>query len=194
MIILAVPDSKIGEVAQKMKNRTAIIAHTSGNTSISVFEKQTSFGVFYPLQTFTKNREISFDEVPICIEASNEKVLNCLVEVAEKLSPMVYKINSQQRKYLHVSAVAVNNFSNYLYAMAAEFLEDHELDFELLKPLILETAKKINKISPDDTQTGPARRGDLNTIKHQLELLKDKPELQKLYQIFSEQLMKKYHE
>lgn len=194
LIILAVPDSKIAEVAKNLQNRSGTVVHTSGNTPMSTLANFECHGVFYPLQTFTKNQEVAFAEVPICIEASTKEVLNRLLELAKKLSPLVYQINSQQRKNLHVAAVTVNNFTNYLYGLAAEFLEDHSLDFDLLKPLILETAKKITSISPNQAQTGPAKRGDLSTIEQQLKLLENKPELQILYQLFSEQLMKKYNE
>lgn len=194
LIILAVPDSKIAEVAKKLQNRRGIVVHTSGNTSINVLNELKLYGVFYPLQTFTKNRLVAFNEIPICIEAPVKNVAEGLLDAAQKLSPLVYQIDSRKRKDLHAAAVFVNNFTNYLYGMAADFLEDKDLDFELLKPLIIETAKKIEHIHPKDAQTGPARRGDLSTLKQQLELLNDKPEMQKLYQLISDQLMKKYHE
>lgn len=177
-----------------MTGRKGIVAHTSGSTSVDVFEGPGNYGIFYPLQTFTTDREVDIKKVPFCIEASNDEVLKQLVEVAEKISNSVYLINSRQRKYLHVSAVLVNNFTNHLYQMASEFLEDRELDFKLLKPLILETANKIQQISPEEAQTGPARRGDVSTVNQQLEMLDGYPEYRQLYKLFSEQLMKKYHE
>lgn len=194
LLILAIPDSKIEETAKKLSNQEAIVVHTSGNTPIDVLNGLKKFGVFYPLQTFSKGHQLAVPDFPVCLEACNNPVLNTLTELARNISSKVYSINSQQRKYLHLSAVVVNNFSNHLYAKAAAFLNDQNLDFELLKPLIRETAQKIQKVNPANAQTGPARRGDVFTVEQQIGMLESNPELLSIYQLFSEQLMKKYNE
>jgi predicted short-subunit dehydrogenase-like oxidoreductase (DUF2520 family) len=128
-------------------------------------------GVFYPLQSFTKSRAVSFSEIPICIEANNENDYLILKNLAELLSKKVYKINSAQRKSLHISAVFVNNFVNHLYKIGNDICNENEVDFDILKPLILETANKIMTISPHDAQTGPAKRNDSTVINSQLDFL-----------------------
>ena len=194
IILLCIPDDLIAETSKKIGKANAIIAHTSGNTSIRSLINNDRYGVFYPLQTFSKQREIDLKTVPICLESSDEDVMKNLQFLASAISDSVHEINSRQRKYLHLSAVFVNNFTNHMYHIAEEFLEDRELDFDLLKPLIIETAAKAVDIDPANAQTGPSRRGDDNTIKKHLNLLEGNPEYKQLYQLISEQILKKYHE
>ena len=192
--LIAVPDGQIEEVAQSLPGVNGIVAHTSGHISINTLTSANRFGIFYPLQTFTLNREIDMTVVPFCIEASDEQVLKLLWEIAAKISGSVHQINSHQRKFLHLAAVTVNNFSNHLYHLAEEFLEYRELNFDLLKPLILETAQKVQNTSPTDAQTGPARRGDEDTMARNMEMLEGNEDFKNLYQLLSEQIIKKYHE
>lgn len=194
ILLLCIPDDLIAETSKKIGKANAIIAHTSGNTSINSLINNNRYGVFYPLQTFSKQREIDMKSVPICLESSDDDVMKKLESLASSISDSIYQINSRQRKFLHLSAVFVNNFTNHMYHVAEEFLEDRELDFDLLKPLILETAAKVVDIDPVIAQTGPARRGDVNTIKKHLDLLEGNPEYKQLYQLISEQILKKYHE
>ncbi len=194
IILLCIPDDLIAETSKKIGKANAIVTHTSGNTSIRSLINNDRYGVFYPLQTFSKQREIDMKSVPICLESSDEDVMKDLQFLASTISDSVHEINSRQRKYLHLSAVFVNNFTNHMYHIAEEFLEDRELDFDLLKPLIIETAAKATDIDPVNAQTGPARRGDSNTIKKHLDLLEGNPEYKQLYQLISEQILKKYHE
>ena len=194
IILLCIPDDLIAETSKKIGKANAIIAHTSGNTSIRSLINNDRYGVFYPLQTFSKQREIDLKTVPICLESSDEDVMKSLQVLASTISDSVHEINSKQRKYLHLSAVFVNNFTNHMYHIAEEFLEDRELDFDLLKPLIIETAAKAVDIDPANAQTGPAIRGDDTTIKKHLDLLEGNPEYKQLYQLISEQILKKYHE
>jgi predicted short-subunit dehydrogenase-like oxidoreductase (DUF2520 family) len=129
--------------------------------------------VFYPLQTFSKEKPIDFKSVPVCLEAENENDLQILKQLAHSISNAVYEINSEQRKALHVAAVFVNNFVNYLYQMGNEICDANAIPFEILKPLIQETANKIATLSPKNAQTGPAKRNDLKTIAAHEEFLKD---------------------
>jgi predicted short-subunit dehydrogenase-like oxidoreductase (DUF2520 family) len=194
LYLIAVADGQVADVMQSLPPVEGIVAHTSGHVSINVLTLAKRFGVFYPLQTFTQNRETDMTVVPFCIEASDEQVLKSLMEAAANISRSVHHINSHQRKFLHLAAVTVNNFSNHLYHLAEEFLEDRNLDFNLLKPLILESARKVQDMLPAEAQTGPARRGDGETIVRNLEMLEGNEDFQDLYQLLSEQIMKKYHE
>lgn len=192
--IIAISDDAIESVGEELSEilpKQAMIVHTSGATPSTVFENNfQNYGVFYPLQSFSKNKPADFDQIPICLDASNEKTFQQLKKIAERISPKVYNINDEQRAYLHVAAVYVNNFSNYLYHIAAEILDERQIPFELLKPLILETAQKVQTHLPSNMQTGPAMRGDQITMKRHLELLEVDVEKRKLYEYLSKQIAK----
>jgi predicted short-subunit dehydrogenase-like oxidoreductase (DUF2520 family) len=194
LYILAIPDKTIEPVAHALPPVAGIVAHTSGITPLEVLHHLPEYGVFYPLQTFSKDRDPDISEVPFCLEAGSEEVLSALKEVALKLSDYVYEISSEQRKYLHLAAVLVNNYTNYLYRMAFDILDEKKIDASLLMPLIEETFAKIKEIHPHKAQTGPARRKDLPTIEKHLSLLEEFPQYKELYSIFAEQIIKKYHE
>jgi len=194
LYMIAVPDEKIAAVAAAMPYVHGIVCHTSGITPMHVLDKFQYYGVFYPFQTFSKNREVDFSSVPFCLEASSPDVSDALRQLAGRLSKSVYVMGTEQRKKLHVAGVLVNNFTNYLYAAAEDFLVENGLDVAMLLPLISETAAKVQKLSPDEAQTGPARRGDLTTIEKHLDILKNRSDLKEIYQIFSQQILKKYHE
>lgn len=194
LYIIAVPDTKVEAVAKELPGVEGIVVHTSGITSMNTISNEKYFGVFYPLQTFTLGRELDISDSPVCIEASDENVLKLLKELASKISNSVHEINSEQRRLLHLAAVMVNNFTNHLYYSAEQFLNENELDLDLLRPLILETARKVQDISPADSQTGPAKRNDLSTIQKHMEMLNENTEFQKLYQLMTDQILKKYHE
>ena len=148
-------------------------------------------GVFYPLQTFTKGRLLDFSTIPICIEASDNESLALLRLLGEAISQNIYDINSDQRKKLHLAAVFANNFSNHLFHISETLCEKEDLPFELLKPLILETVKKLETLSPKDAQTGPARRDDSISIEKHLELLTNTNH-KKIYTLLSEAITKTY--
>ena len=191
--LISIKDDAIGSVLEHLKNTKGIIAHTSGSTSIDVFPGEIeNYGVFYPLQTFSKERLISFSSVPICIEASSELNVNLLSSLASKLSSKVCHVNSEQRKHLHLAAVFAGNFSNHLYAIAADILAEDKLDFDLMRPLILETAEKVMGNLPFKVQTGPAIRRDEKTIENHLDLLKDSPEFLEVYSVMSESIKLKH--
>ncbi len=170
-----------------------LVVHTSGTTPMSVLNGYSNYGVFYPLQTFSKEKSVSFDNVPICLEASSEKSLEILKDLASLLSKNIMEVNSEQRRILHVGAVFVNNFTNHLYHIADEILKDFDLPFEILKPLIEETVTKLKNHKPDEVQTGPAKRNDQKIIQNHLSILDDYPEYQKIYRLLSEQIKNKYH-
>lgn len=140
-------------------NKEALVIHTSGSLPMDVFKPFTSrYGVLYPLQTFTKKRNLDFNEIPLCIEAAVPEILHELRELAGLLSTRVEEISSDKRKTLHMAAVFANNFVNQMYEIAGNIVEKEGLDFSLLRPLIFETAHKVMLMSPAMAQTGPARR------------------------------------
>ena len=182
--IIAVSDDAIAKVSSKIKN--SFIVHTSGSVAIDALKSSNRKGVFYMLQTFSKNKKINFSEVPFCLEAENESDYFLLKKLAKSIGKKVFSISSEQRKALHVAAVFVNNFTNHLYKIGNDICEDNNVPFEILQPLIQETSKKIKTISPIDAQTGPAIRNDKKTIKKHLDLL-DKNQ-QKIYKLLTKSI------
>ena len=188
-IIIAVKDDAIEEVAKTIQLKNILITHTSGATPSTVFKKyKKRFGSFYPLQTFSKNKPADFEQLPICIDANNETDLNVLESLAQSICPNVYRINDKERAILHVCAVMVNNFTNHLFAMADDILKKENLTLDILKPLILETVKKIEKHPPKQMQTGPAIRNDQKTIDKHLEFLDKYPNYQLIYKLLSDSI------
>lgn len=190
LIVIAVKDDAIAEVCSALKGVQALVVHTSGATGLDVLSSFENYGVLYPLQTFSKSRPIDFNKVPLFVEANNRKVLDELKVIASRLSPLIYEATSDQRKTLHLSAVFACNFVNHLYALGNQILQDNGLDFEMLRPLILETAEKVQYDLPLNVQTGPAVRDDQQTILKHLELLDGKPHLQEIYQTLSKSIKK----
>jgi predicted short-subunit dehydrogenase-like oxidoreductase (DUF2520 family) len=169
--LIAVSDSAIAEVSDKIPFKNKLVVHTSGAVSIEAINPNNRKGVFYPLQTFSKNVELDFNTIPICIECENTADLELLIKVANSISESVYEINSEQRIALHVAAVFVNNFTNNLYKIGNDICIENKIPFEIVLPLIKETAEKITRLSPLDAQTGPAIRNDEETINSHLEFL-----------------------
>ncbi len=191
--LIAVKDDAILEVSKALKSFKGVIVHTSGATGINIFRNEIeNFGVFYPLQTFSKNRNVDFNQVPVCIEANNLSSLEFLKTLASKLGDRIFEINSEERKSLHLAAVFACNFSNHLYALAADVLEEKNLDFDLLRPLITETSVKVMDSLPADVQTGPAIRFDESTIKDHLALLKHSADLKEIYQRLTDSIKSKH--
>ena len=191
LYIIGIPDDAIAAFSETLPLKNKLVVHTSGSVSMEVLSKRNRKGVFYPLQTFSKNREVNFNTIPICIEAKEEADLELLTNLGNSLSEKVVEIDSDERSKLHLAAVFVNNFVNHLYAIGDDILGNNELSFDLLHPLIEETASKVKTLSPSEVQTGPARRGDQKTIEKHLHLLKEGPESE-LYQQLTESLMKKF--
>lgn len=171
--ILAVNDDAITKLSINLPFKNRLVVHTSGSVNIHDLDRKNNRGVFYPLQTFSKDVDLSFNEIPICIETIDKTDLKILKQLAENLGCNWYKINSDQRQILHLSAVFVNNFTNQLYRIAHEISDAKNINFDILKPLILETAQKVQESSPYMAQTGPAMRNDKKTIKKHLKLLEN---------------------
>lgn len=186
LYILCVSDDALANLIKNFPIKNSLIVHTSGTISINIFDlTQANGGVFYPLQTFSKNKEIGFKNIPICIEAKNKLSKLRLSNLAHKISNNVHLISSEERKSLHVAAVFASNFTNYFYQIANEILKEKNLSLDLLKPLIIESASKIINCNPTDAQTGPAKRGDDKIISSHLEFLNSHPEYQELYKLIS---------
>lgn len=164
LYIIAVSDDAIAEISSKLPFKNRLVVHTSGSISLNALDDNNRKGVFYPLQTFSKNKAVDFKIIPICLESENATDFQLLDKVAKMISEKIFAINSEQRKALHVAAVFVNNFVNHLYQIGSEICQDHQVPFEILKPLIAETAQKIMVLSPEEAQTGPAKRNDETTI------------------------------
>ncbi|MFT6994258.1 MAG: putative short-subunit dehydrogenase-like oxidoreductase (DUF2520 family) [Maribacter sp.] len=188
--IIAVTDDAISEVSEKIAT-SGLVVHTSGAVALSVLETHKRQGVFYPLQTFTKERILDFSYIPLCIEATNENDLQLLHRLGKAISSNVAPIASDKRKALHVSAVFVNNFTNYMYTIGEELCKQNQLDFSLLKPLMKETAEKLEFLDPIEAQTGPARRGDLQTLHTHLSQLKSKKH-REIYTLLSNSIKASY--
>jgi len=189
--IMAIPDDAIVSFSEKLPFKGKLVVHTSGAVAMQVLSEANRKGVFYLLQSFSKNRELDFRNIPICIEAENKSDLKLLKKIGKSISKKVVEINSEERANLHVAAVFVNNFVNYMYGVSSDLLANNKLPFELLKPLIAETASKIETLSPKDAQTGPAKRNDKKTIEKHLHLLKDSP-YKEIYQQLTDAILTSY--
>ncbi len=171
----------------------AFLCHTAGSVGLDAFGHRKRNGVFYPLQTLSKEREVNFRHIPICIEASVESDLEILETLAKTISEDVRRMDSEQRLAAHLAAVFVSNFVNHFYKIGKELLSEKNLDFGLLKPLILETALKALEISPENAQTGPALRNERKVMEKHLELLKNKTQLAEIYNIISKSIQDGNH-
>lgn len=186
--IVAVKDAALPSVAKQLaKGREQqVFFHTAGSMPLSVFEGLSQYyGVFYPMQTFSKERQVDFSPIPVFLEASDDATLSLARMLAESISRHVYVLSSEDRKFLHLSAVFACNFANHCYALSAELLEKHGIPFDVMLPLIDETARKVHELHPLDAQTGPAVRYDENVIRMQSSLLSDSPALQEIYNLLS---------
>ncbi|XID75619.1 Rossmann-like and DUF2520 domain-containing protein [Alkanindiges sp. WGS2144] len=189
---IAVKDSAIATVAAQLAdlNIQGIVVHTSGSTDINALATASPYyGVFYPLQTFSKNQPLDFKNIPLLLEANDQSTLQQLDQLARGLSQQVYHYSSAQRRSLHLAAVLACNFSNYLYSLADQYLNEQGVDFNLLKPLILETAHKSQNNAPVHVQTGPAVRHDQTILDMHMQMLNDQPQLQQIYQLLSSGIM-----
>lgn len=194
IVILALSDSAITGYLEKQKPGCALLLHCAGTLSIEILKPYAKqYGVLYPFQTLTKEVKTDFSEVPLCIEANDSETKEEILKFANAISNNIQFLNSEQRKILHLTGVVANNFSNYLYSIAYNLLIDNNLNPHLLEPLILETATKLINNHPDDMQTGPARRNNNNVINEHINLLEKYPEIQQLYSLISEQIIKKFN-
>lgn len=194
LYLICIKDDAIEEVAAQLEDVKGLVVHTSGATAIEILERAglSNYGVMYPLQTFSKSRSVDFKQVPLCLEGGSEKALQQLHTIAAGISLLVYEVNSDDRKLLHLAAVFACNFTNHLYHLSAKILQQNHLSFDMLQPLILQTAAKVQTALPEVVQTGPAVRNDELTMHKHLELLKNMPELADIYETLSNSIKKTY--
>ena len=180
VFIISVKDDVLASVASALQDgrEGQVFVHTAGSMPMILlpFERR---GVFYPMQTFSKNKEVDFSVIPCFIEAKKEDDLQCLKALALTISDTVYELDSENRKYLHLSAVFCCNFANHCFSLGAHLLKKHGID---------ETASKLYSMSPQEAQTGPAVRWDTNVMDKHLQLLADEPEMQKIYELMSKSI------
>lgn len=188
LFLVAVSDDAIEKVISQIAKPNRLIAHTSGTSDLNISNENYRKGVFYPLQTFSKSKEVDFESIPICLEATNEIDYKLVEKVALSLSHSVFSISSEQRKSLHVAAVFVCNFVNHLYAQGEAICKENNIDFSILKPLLLETANKIKTVSPKEAQTGPAKRHDTVTINNHIQFLSDENQ-KEIYKLLTQSII-----
>ncbi|TKB96991.1 Rossmann-like and DUF2520 domain-containing protein [Pedobacter cryophilus] len=195
VVIIAVSDNAIENVASQIPvKENRLIIHTSGTTAIAILQKfGNQYGVIYPLQTFSKSADLDFSQVPLFIEGNTASSLDKISNIASQLSAKVQPADSQTRALLHVSAVFACNFTNHFYTIAQQILQEKNLSFDLLRPLIQETANKAMLNLPSTVQTGPAKRNDELTMNKHIDLLSSHPQWQVIYHLISQDIVKKYH-
>lgn len=190
LFIVSVKDAVLTDVVQQLVQgrEEQFFAHTAGSMPLELFQGPAHhYGVFYPMQSFTKERCVDFSEIPVFLEASDVQTLTLLKTLSATLTPHIYELSTDERRYLHLAAVFACNFANHCYALSAEILQQHGLPFSVMLPLIDETARKVHYLSPLEAQTGPAIRYDLNVINKQQQLLDD-PAMKELYERLSKSI------
>lgn len=186
--IFSIKDSALGEVVPQVTKDKAdkLMIHTAGSMPMNLFEGMAlHYGVFYPMQTFSKNRDVDFKVIPCFIEGNDDFSRNTIKGIAESISDRVYELSSADRRYLHLAAVWACNFTNQCYQVSADILSKHGIPFDVMLPLIDETAAKVHDMAPIDAQTGPAVRFDENVIREQSALMRDNPILKDIYERLS---------
>ena len=195
LFIIAIPDDEISAVsAEIILPDQSILVHTSGAKPLEEIqvEAASAIGVFYPLQTFSKDRKVSFDHVPFLIESNHKAAEKILVNIAKSISKNVQVVDSQRRGQLHVSAVFACNFTNHMMRISEQLLNDAQLDFDILRPLIAETVEKSLLMKPSQSQTGPAMRGDLETLDKHMKLLESNSAYAEIYRLISQNILDTY--
>lgn len=191
LYVVSLKDAAFAELLPRMVagREHALWVHTAGSLPMTIWQGHVvRYGVLYPMQTFSKQREVDFRQIPVFVESNSVEDLQLLKEIASALSDRVREATSEQRKCLHLSAVFACNFTNHMYALAAELLKKYDLPFEAMLPLIDETARKVHELEPLAAQTGPAVRYDKNVIGEHLRMLAGEPTMQELYQAISENI------
>lgn len=197
LFIVAVSDDAIEEVAFNLiLPKNATVVHTSGSASMEIFHATVNhYGVLYPFQSFSKSRKVNFKDIAILVEASDKETNKLLLKLAGTISNKVVVMDSAKRSALHVSAVFASNFTNHLLLIAKQTAAANKIDFGLLEPLIIETINKSLEIGPENSQTGPAARGDLKILDQHVSFLEENPTVQEIYKLLSQHILdQKYYE
>ena len=192
-VFLTVPDQVIPELASRLSKGGYCLLHTSGSTHIDLLRKHAdNVGVFYPLQSFDRDQAPNWSEIPIFIEASNQSLENQLIDLGTKIGESATLLDSKSRSLVHLSAVFACNFSNYMVSIAQDLVKSAGQSGDILIPLLQETISRAVKVGAKASQTGPAKRGDFDTIKKHLDLLSFREDDRAVYKLLSDSLMKKY--
>ena len=190
LYVFSLKDTVLSDVISKVKPNNGMWVHTAGSMPMSVFEGYAQrFGVLYPLQTFSKGRNVNFDVIPIFLEANTDKNADYLKNIASALSENVRFMSSEKRRSLHLAAVFACNFTNHIYTLSYKLLENESIPADVLLPLIDETVSKIHSMPPAAAQTGPAIRYDENVINKHLAMLDD-PDMQETYRLLRQSIHK----
>ncbi|MBP6334960.1 MAG: DUF2520 domain-containing protein [Bacteroidia bacterium] len=192
VFILAIRDEAIANFVKKIPHNAKLVLHTSGSVDSKVFSRRfKNYGILYPVQSLSAKRKVNFSKIPLCLEASTATAKKQLLTLANSLSETIHWVNYNQRLTIHLAAVFANNFSNHLFTISQDILAEKDIEFDILRPLIMETASKVQINSPVDMQTGPARRGDSTTIAKHLSLLKKDQLKIKIYEAISNSILDK---
>jgi predicted short-subunit dehydrogenase-like oxidoreductase (DUF2520 family) len=189
--ILSLKDSALEEVIARLcpDRREALFVHTAGSIPMSVFEgKATRYGVLYPMQTFSKAHHVEFESIPCFVEGVDDATERDMVRLAQTVTTSIHLMDSEHRRFLHLAAVFACNFVNHCYEMASELTGKAGINFDVMLPLIDETARKVHFLSPQQAQTGPAVRYDENVMQAQQQLLSDAPEMREIYALISKRI------
>jgi predicted short-subunit dehydrogenase-like oxidoreductase (DUF2520 family) len=190
LYLIAVTDTAISQLDETYHLGNKLVVHTAGSVSKEVLKNVTNnYGVLYPLQSLRKQNMDLQQDIPLLIDANNTEALTLLEDFAQSLSNNVNKANDEERLKLHVAAVLVSNFTNHLYALAAEYCNKEGADFKLLLPLIEETALRLRHHLPGEMRTGPAIRKDIKTLEKHLCLLLPHPSIHNIYLKMTDSIM-----
>lgn len=195
LYIIAVSDDVIAEVVSKMPKVSGIVVHTSGTSKSSLLKnKFENWGIFYPLQTITAGRKLDYNKIPILITTESKKTSAYLTDVASSIGSSVFHLEDKSRIHIHIVAVMINNFTNHLLVLSDEYMKNHQLPPQLFNSLLLETVNKAIDLGAYNAQTGPAKRGDMNTIHQHLEIIQEQdiPAMLGLYKMFTKSIMQHY--
>ena len=193
VFVIAVKDAALVDVirAATKGRENQLFVHTAGSMPMNLLAGLTAhYGVFYPMQTFSKERLVDFNDISLFLEANDQTSMERLKMLAASLTTHVYELDSEGRKHLHLAAVFACNFVNHCYALSAELLAAKGLPFSVMQPLVDETARKIHELAPVDAQTGPAVRGDQNVMQMQAAMLSENPAVQHIYEVLSNDIMR----
>ena len=192
LFIIAVSDQAIAPIAEAiLLPEQSILVHTSGTMTLDVLSYSSAdyTGILYPLQGFTKSRDLSFEEVPFLLEAEDKGTLKTLKKLCKSLKSPSYEIKSRDRRSIHVAAVFAANFTNHMVYLAESIMHRQGLDFNILKPLIIEQMNKTLQLGPSEAQTGPAIREDINTLENHHDYLSYNEQLAEIYRNISQDIM-----
>jgi len=193
VFVVAVKDAALSDVmrAATKGRESQLFVHTAGSMPMDMFKGLTAhYGVFYPMQTFSKERLVDFNDISVFLETNDAVSMERLKMLSTTLTTHIYELDSEGRKHLHLAAVFACNFVNHCYALSAEVLAAKGLPFSVMLPLVDETAQKVHELAPREAQTGPAVRGDQNVMQMQANMLAGNPAVKQIYEALSNDIQR----